>query len=121
MPAGWACRREWPAWNHDPLRVIRLLIERQHDRIGDDVVEEVSPRRSWVAKIADLDGNWTRGENCKAAVARERRQVDGNVNLELRQEVRDIPVGSVSNVQEAIECVGEVRPHFAAVIDARRD
>src|ERR1017187_2370147 len=58
--AGWIIAVGQP---NDLFRVIPILIFRNNNLIGDNVINEFRPHCSWIAEIADLDRNRTLSKN----------------------------------------------------------
>ena len=76
----------------DGLGVERLLVERQHDPVGDDVVDEVGPHRSRIAEIAHLNRRRPMGQDARPLVLGMTLEVDRNVDLEVAQQARHLAV-----------------------------
>ena len=79
---------------HDRLAVERLPVERQHDRIGDDVVDIVRGHGGEIAEIADLDRRRAARQNAGAGILGVADEVDGDVDVEIAQRLRGIVIGA---------------------------
>ena len=65
----------------DDLLIIKaLLIQGQHGRIRQDVIQEVGTHSAGIAKIADLYRCQPRGEGRKPRILRIALQVNGDIN-----------------------------------------
>ena len=105
---------------HDFFRPERLLVERQHDRIGDDVIDEIGAHGSGIAEIAHLDRRGTMGENARAAIEREAFEIDRDVDLELVKQLRRLVIAARTDFVEPVEAGDESRAHVAAVVGPER-
>ena len=93
-----------------------LLVERQHDLVGNDVIDEIGPHRARITEITHLDGRGTVGENFGPAVLRVAFQVDRDVDLELVEQPGDVAIASRANIVELIERRHQTGTHLAVVV-----
>src|SRR6202044_2122396 len=82
----------------------RTFSRRQHERVGDDVVEEIGARRAGVTEIVDLDRDRAGSENAGPAAASMPGEVDRDVDLEFAQAFADLAVA------RGVEIVEQVAP-----------
>ena len=68
---------------NDPFGIERLVREWQHDRVGDDVVDEVGSGCSGIAEIARLNWSGTGRENSDPSMTRVTHQIDCNADLQV--------------------------------------
>ena len=77
---------------NDLFGIVRLLVEREDDRVGDDVVDEVRPCRAGKSEIAHLDRRRTKCQDAEARMLGMTVQVDRDVDLKIVDELRDLLV-----------------------------
>ena len=106
---------------HDPFGEERLLIERQHGGVGENVIDEVGPGGCGIAEIDGLDRCRAISEESLPGTLRRAVQIDGNVDLAVVQQLGDALVGVGRDVVELIERVDDARAYVAAVIARERD
>src|SRR5260370_21267613 len=82
------------------LSVVRLLVEREHRRVGDDVVDEVRASRTGISQIVHLDRCWTQRQDAEAFVLGMTVEVNRDIGLKLVAEPRDVPTALRPYVRE---------------------
>src|ERR1700733_11703858 len=66
---------------NDLLCIKRLMFERRHRLVGDNIVNELGPHRAGKAEIAYLDRRWTIRKNAEPKILRVPLQINRNVDL----------------------------------------
>src|SRR5262249_11330391 len=66
---------------NDTFAVESLLVEGQNDRIGNDVVDELSTESAWSNEIVHLEGRRSVRENSRARTGQICTQIDDNVDF----------------------------------------
>ncbi len=105
----------------DLLAVMVLLIEREHDPVGEHIVDEIHPHGRGVAKIAHLDRRRTAGQNPGARLLGVTLQIDGDIDAEIKQQLRHLSVAAQRYIVKLVERLDETRPDIAAVVGAIGD
>src|SRR5262245_259788 len=106
---------------HDLLGIVRLLLNRQDDRVDNDVVDEIRAGRPGKSEIAGLNRRRPESENAWPRVLGMPFQVDSDVNPKLVEQPRDILVASCPGIEEPIERRRQPRAYLAALIGTERD
>ena len=86
----------------DFLIIKALLINGQHGRIRQDVIQEVGTHSAGIAKIADLYRCQPRGEGRKPGILGVALQVNGNINARLARCCDDRAIGKPGTFMEMI-------------------
>src|SRR6266436_6297348 len=105
---------------NDLLSIVGLVIERQNNRVRNDIIDEVRPHCAWEPQIVHL--NWRRAKRADAGsrIHGITRDIDDDIDTKIAQEPRHIFVPLRSDINELIEASHQPRPHLAAVIDTER-
>src|SRR5205823_9335572 len=106
---------------HDLLRVDRLLIERQDDGVGDDIIVEIGAERARIADIAHLDRGRTMGGDLRTSVGGVPAAVDEDVDPHLVDQGRYLAVSRRSKIVELVECSNKPSPNIALVVWSDRE
>ena len=100
----------------DPLAVMRLLIERQHRPVGQNIVDEIDRHGGGESEIADLNRRRTIGQNPGPRLLGMTLQVDCDVDLEIAQKLRYVAVAAQHHVMKPIERFDQPGADVAAVV-----
>src|SRR5205823_3383518 len=100
----------------DLFRVPWLLLERQHHRVGNDIVDEIGAGRAGITEIASLKRRRPIGKNADPRIGGMTLEVDRNIGLEIPQKPGDLLIGARSHVEKAIKRRNKPRAKRAAVI-----
>ena len=103
---------------HDLFREERLLVERQHRLVGEDVVHVLGAGRSRISEIVDLDRSRPTGENARPKTFGQAVQIDGDMHLPIVQQLGDVAIGVGCDVVEPVERLDDACPNAASVIGA---
>ena len=105
---------------HDLLRVERRVIERRDRLVGDDVVDEIRAQGAGIAEPLCLDRRRTEAQDVRPRILRVTLEIDGDVDLERRQQRRDLAVALRPHVEKAIERPRQPLADVAAVVGPER-
>ncbi len=105
----------------DLFHVMLATLRRNDHGVGEEIVHVARAERAQVTEIARLHGRRPKREDARPGALREAAEVDGDVDLELACELRDVDVGALANVDEAVECGLEPRAHRALRIGGERE
>ena len=94
-----------------------LLIERQHDTVGYDIIDKVDAHRSRIAKVVDLDRRRTISEDVRATILGIALEIDGDVHLKVMEELRDIAIRRLPFIVKLVERLDEARPQVALIVN----
>ena len=103
---------------HDLFIEITLMLHRRDERVGDDVVDEVSAHRAGIAEIVHLDRRRAMRHDRGGCVSRIAFQVDQNVDAVRRNTPRALSIGQPRHDVEAVEGAHEPPPHQTAIVGA---
>ena len=88
---------------HDLFSVKWLLFERHNGLVSNDVVNEIGAHRARITEIAHLDGAGPSGEDAGARIRGETIQIDGDIDLQAADKLRDLLVALLANIDEAVK------------------
>src|SRR5262249_54980520 len=100
--------------------VVRLLLHRNDDPIGDDIVDVVGARGAGEAEIRDLNRGGTHGENSDPRARCVTVQIDEDPDFTLGHELRDVRITAIMHVNELVERRLQPASERAAVVRAER-
>src|SRR4051794_16630992 len=90
-----------------------LLILRNNVSISNDVIDKVCTSASGVAEIVDLNGRGAMREYSDAIAARKPGQIDGNIDVELNQQLVDVAIRPVSSIDKVFKRISQLYLHRA--------
>lgn len=99
----------------------RLLIVRQDDLVRDHVIYEISPHRSGVAQVIDLNWGRTMRQNFRPTAGGEAFQIDSDVDLLLVEKRGDLAVALRADIVELVEGADQAPTQRALIGRAERD
>src|SRR5262245_14637214 len=102
----------------DHLAVRLLLIERQNDPIRQYIVDEIHPHCCGISEVARLHRRRAVSENRRPPVLGMAFQVDGDVDIEVEQQLRRFAVAAQRHVVELIERRDQAPARLTAVVYA---
>jgi hypothetical protein len=97
----------------DLFREEAFCFGRDQTRVGDDVVDVVRTQRSGIAEIVDRDRHGAERQGCRAAPFDIARKVDGDIDLQRRQQFGDFLIGARTGVDEMLEGAFQALPNRA--------
>ena len=103
---------------NDVLRKERLLVGRQHDLVGNHIVDEIGARRPGKPKVGRLDRRRAPRQDAEPRIGSVAFQIDGDMYFEITQKLGDLLVGAGGHIEKAIERLDQARADIAAVIGA---
>jgi len=98
-----------------------MLVFRNNDFIGNDVIDVISAQRSRIAKIADLNRRGTKCKNAGARFPGEPGQIDGNIDLLLAQKRGHFHIVLFCDVDKMFERAFQSNAHLAAIVAIERN
>src|SRR5439155_16082903 len=101
---------------HDFFAVMVLLIERQYDRVRQNVIYEVHAHARGIAEIADLDRRGTVRQDCGARLLGMALEVYGDVDIKIKQNLSYFLVTAQHHVVEMVECFDQTCTDVAAIV-----
>ena len=101
---------------HDAFAEERLLVERQHGRVGEDVIDERRPGGAGKPHIADLDRGGAMGQHPWPAAAGQAVEIDRDVDVEIMEQAGDVPVAIRRHIMEPIERPRDAQPRVARIV-----
>ena len=96
------------------------MLRRNHETVGEDVVNIIGGQRARISQVIDLDGRRTIRQDAGATVIGESFQVDGDVGLPLAQHLGDVAIALTTNVDKVVECVLKPPPHVTVSVGPER-
>src|SRR4029079_6832638 len=88
---------------HDLLGIERLLVERQHGRIDDDIVKKIRADGPGETEIPDLDRGRAMREDDGPRILCVALEVDGYVDFVIAQRHCDLAITLVAHVMKGVE------------------
>ena len=98
-----------------------LLTGGRNDRgIRNQVVHVGGAHGSEKTNVAELYRGGTQGEDVRAPVCGEASEINGNIDPELSGKRRDLQIGTVADVEEAIEGLLQALAHRIGRMEDRK-
>jgi hypothetical protein len=88
---------------HHLLGVEHVFARRNHDGIGNDVVDEIRAQGAGMTEIVHLDRRRAGGENAGPGIAAMAHEVDRDVDLVVADALGDVAVAQRTHVVKRIE------------------
>jgi hypothetical protein len=101
---------------HQPLAEDGLLTQRHDKRVNNDVVNKISPDRTGIAEVIDLDWSRPVSEDCGPGEPGVALEVNQNVDSVAMDQLGRMPVRRVANIDKAIKGAGDASAHRASVV-----
>ncbi len=101
---------------HDPLAVMLLLVERQDDGVGHDVIDIVDRHGGGEAEIADLDRCRAVGQDRRTGTLGVALEIDGNIDSEIADELRDVLVAAHGHIVKLVKGPDQPSTDLASVV-----
>src|SRR5262249_45358134 len=87
----------------DFLSVKRMLIFRDNEAVGQNIIDIIDAHRTRISKKVDLNRSGAKRKNPGATTVRVPLQIQCNIDFQLLQEQRYITVAFTSNIDEMVE------------------
>src|SRR5215471_7530315 len=103
------------------LGVIAFLLTWDDGAIRDDIVDVLGSHRSGKAEIIDGHGRRAPRENFRPAAFGESHQIDGDIDLPLADEPRDVEIALLAHIEKMRARGSDPSAHRAFIIWTERE
>ena len=106
---------------NDLFAVIGLLVERQHQLVGDHIIHEVRAHGARIAEIARLDRGRTKRKYVRPGIPCMTHQIHRDIDFHLAQRAGDVLIAARGHIDEMVECPLQTLAHLARLIRTQGD
>src|SRR5262249_9718799 len=86
--------------------------------IGDDVIDEIGRHGARVPEVVDLNRRWAARQDPGAGFLGEPFEVDGDIDVQLADQPRDVVIARAAHLDELVESGLETLAHWLSMLAA---